>query len=110
MPGNKYSDRKKKNVQQSTPTTVKLTEKAGRPKKEILCFVNDKKQEQEVSIERNRVIKITRADSLRISNLTKRHSDISKFYDAFLGASLHKFPSSKLPFSVTEVSCFKNRR
>ena len=75
MPGNKKSGRKNENVQQSTPTTIKSTKKAGRPKKEISCFVNDKKQEQEVSIERNRVIKTTRADSLRISNLTKRHND-----------------------------------
>ena len=72
--------------------------------------MNDKKQEQEVSIERNLVIKTTRADSLRISNLTKRHSDMSKFCDAFLGASLHKFPSSKLPLNRAVLQRYRALR
>ena len=110
MPGNKNSGRKKI-VREETipiPITPLPNKKVGRPKKEV-----SKQKSTEISTIEDEIIgdegnllftcdvatekPDKQSSSSRASNLKRRNSDINKVYDLFLGPSLHKFPSSKLP-------------
>ena len=96
MPGRK---KKVKPIQEQVESIVKR--KVGRPAKSL---------KQITVVSTPVVTKLTSEGTVSTSstssqesstshavNLSKRNSDLNKFYDQFLGVPLHKFPSSKLP-------------
>ena len=66
----------------------------GRPRKDEIV-VTDEIQYQQSCV--STVIHQRPHKTLQIHDLTKRTSDTSVFYDTYVGPSLDKFPSSKLP-------------
>ena len=101
MPGNRNSGCKKKIVVAditleheplSAPPSTK--KEVGRPRKDEIV-VTDEIQNQQSCV--STVIHQRPHKTLQIHDLTKRTSDTSVFYDTYVGPSLDKFPSSKLP-------------
>ena len=107
MPGNKNSGRKKSiSIQNISNNDVPAHEKKkpGRPKlSAVPSKPTDKKaeegsgQEQATTVDVSPVTSPINTPASHHVNLKKRTSDISKFYDAYIGVGLECFPSSKIP-------------
>ena len=108
MPGNKNSGRKKRAVTEEITVAAPLSKKkVGRPKKEnVHAEVCDETTiyNEVIVVDVSNEMADSDSDArnaehspLQLWDLRKQTSDISIFYDTYLGTTLDHFPSSKLP-------------
>ena len=119
MPGTKNSGRRKKQVEHSSGTCEESREelapniainKGGRPRKSTKTIENDIEIPSEAVSGNVRPTSVLARVSNNVIQLKSRHSDVSDFYNTYLGPALECFPAKVLPRNRSVLQRYRSIR